>query len=79
MTWQKQQEKAFKEVKRVVTMQPVLKFYSLDEEVTLQCDANEKGLGAKQATCSFRFKGSLQNRTKLYADRKRVPQHCIWL
>ena len=27
-------------------MQPVLKFYSLDEEVTLQCDASEKGLGA---------------------------------
>ena len=45
-TWQKQQEKAFKEAKRVVTMQPVLKFYSLDEEVTLQCDASEKGLGA---------------------------------
>ena len=44
-TWQKQQEKAFKEAKRVVTMQPVLKFYSLDEEVTLQCDASEKGLG----------------------------------
>ena len=45
-TWQKQQEKAFKEAKRVVTMQLVLKFYSLDEEVTLQCDASEKGLGA---------------------------------
>ena len=45
-TWQKQQEKAFKEAKRVVTMQPVLKFYSLDEEVILQCDASEKGLGA---------------------------------
>ena len=27
-------------------MQPVLKYYSLTEEVTLQCDASEKGLGA---------------------------------
>ena len=27
-------------------MQPVLKYYSLTDEVTLQCDASEKGLGA---------------------------------
>ena len=44
--WQEQQEKAFKEVKQIVTVQPVLKYYSLSEEVTLQCDASEKGLGA---------------------------------
>ena len=44
--WQDQQEEAFNEVKRIVTVQPILKFYSMSEEVTLQCDASEKGLGA---------------------------------
>ena len=45
-TWQKEQQKAFQRAQRIVTMQPVLKYYSLTEEVTLQCDASEKGLGA---------------------------------
>ena len=45
-TWQKEQQKAFKRAQEIVTMQPVLKYYSLTDEVTLQCDASEKGLGA---------------------------------
>ena len=44
--WQDQQEETFNEVKRIVTVQPILKFYSMSQEVTLQCDASEKGLGA---------------------------------
>ena len=44
--WQDLQEEAFNEVKRIVTVQPILKFYSMSQEVTLQCDASEKGLGA---------------------------------
>ena len=30
----------------MITMSPVLKFYDVAEEVTIQCDASEKGLGA---------------------------------
>ena len=44
--WSSQHDKAFDEVKLLVTSQPVLKYYDVNEEVTLQCDASEKGLGA---------------------------------
>ena len=44
--WETQQEKAFKEMKMLVTTAPVLKFYNVSEEVTIQCDASEKGSGA---------------------------------
>ena len=45
-TWQSQQEEAFPSLKKMITMSPVLKFYDVTEEVTIQCDASEKGLGA---------------------------------
>jgi transposase InsO family protein len=44
--WSSQHERAFTEVKRLVSNHPVLKYYDVKEEVTLQCDASEKGLGA---------------------------------
>ena len=40
-----QQQEAFDRVKRLVTSTPVLKFYNVTEEVTLHCDAFDKGLG----------------------------------
>ena len=45
-TWQTQQEEAFQSLKTMITNAPVLKFYDLKEETTIQCDASEKGLGA---------------------------------
>ena len=45
-TWQKEQQKAFQGAQTIVTMQHVLKYYSLTEEVTLQCDPSKKGLDA---------------------------------
>ena len=44
-TWQTKQEEAFQSLKTMITNVPVLKFYDVKEEVTLQCDASEKGLG----------------------------------
>ena len=44
--WQTQQEEAFQALKTMITNVPVLKFYDLNEEATIQCDASEKGLGA---------------------------------
>ena len=44
--WSPQHDKAFSEVKQLTTKHPVLKYYDINEEVTLQCDASEKGLGA---------------------------------
>ena len=45
-TWSRQHDKAFNEVKQLVSKHPVLKYYDMKKEVTLQCNASEKGLGA---------------------------------
>ena len=36
---------AFEKLKEMVTHTPVLYYYNLKEEVTLQCDASQSGLG----------------------------------
>ena len=44
--WSKQHDEAFEEIKTLVTRHPVLKYYDMTEEVTIHCDASEKGLGS---------------------------------
>ena len=44
--WDQQHKEAFEKIKQLVTAQPVLKYYDINEEVTIQCDASDKGLGA---------------------------------
>ena len=44
--WSEQHDKAFDEVKKLVANHPVLKYYDINDEVTIQCDASERGLGA---------------------------------
>ena len=43
--WDKPQQQAFDTAKNLVTVQPVLKFYDVKQEVTRQCDSSEKALG----------------------------------
>lgn len=45
-TWQTNQDKALNTVKQLVTTAPVLRYYDVTEEVTVQSDASQKGLGA---------------------------------
>ena len=45
-SWQSQQESAFRMLQTMITKAPVLKFYDVRDEATIQCDASEKGLGA---------------------------------
>ena len=45
-TWAKQHDEAFATIQQLVIQHPVLKFYNIDEEVTIQTDASDKGLGA---------------------------------
>lgn len=42
--WDLQQEGAFKEVKQLVSTEPVLKYYNINVEVTVEWDASEIGL-----------------------------------
>ena len=44
--WQNEHEAAFEKVKALVTAAPLLKYYNPKEELTVQCDATDKGLGA---------------------------------
>ena len=45
-TWDQPQKQALENLKRAVTNTPVLRYYNLDDEVTIQCDASPSGLGA---------------------------------
>ena len=44
-TWGNAQQTAFETLKTAVSTAPVLRYYNLNEEVTLQCDASQSGLG----------------------------------
>ena len=44
--WLDVHDQAFKRIKELVTEAPVLRYYDPSEELTLQCDASDKGLGA---------------------------------
>ncbi|XP_041472642.1 uncharacterized protein K02A2.6-like [Lytechinus variegatus] len=44
--WGPAQERAYSRVKKLVTTAPVLRYYDVNEEVTIQCDASDTGLGA---------------------------------
>ena len=44
--WTKEQQLAFDTMKQLVGEITILKYYQPSEELTLQCDASEKGLGA---------------------------------
>ena len=45
-TWGSAQQAALEKLKEAVSSTPVLRYYSLNNEVTLQCDASQSGLGA---------------------------------
>ena len=44
--WTQVEEKALQEVKKLVTEAPVLSYYDPSSELTIQCDASQRGLGA---------------------------------
>ena len=44
--WQQTQEEAFANIRNLVTSSPVFRFYDVKDEVTVQCDVSDKGLGA---------------------------------
>ena len=45
-TWASQHDEAFATIQQLVIQHPVLKFYNIEEDVTIQTDASDKGLGA---------------------------------
>ena len=43
--WEEAQQKAFETLKTAISSTPVLRYYNIKDEVTLQCDASQSGLG----------------------------------
>ena len=66
--WPETQEKAWSDIKTATSRAPVLRFYSLQDEVTLQCDASDTGLGAVllqlQQPVSFASRALTQTETR---------------
>ena len=66
--WSDSQEKAWNDIKAAITQAPVLRYYSLNDEVTLQCDASDTGLGAAllqlQQPVSFSLRALTQTETR---------------
>ena len=44
-TWASQHDEALATIQQLVIQHPVLKFYNIEEDVTIQTDASDKGLG----------------------------------
>ena len=44
--WDEPQQSAFERLKQAVSATPVLRYYNLKEDVTIQCDASQRGLDA---------------------------------
>ena len=44
--WESQQDEAFQSIKHMISSTPVLKYYDVASETTIQCDASESDLGA---------------------------------
>ena len=75
-TWAKQHDTAFKKVNKLVVNHPILKYYDCNAEVTLQCDASKKGLGAvllQNGQPVALASKTLTNREKVSSNRERVP------
>ena len=68
--WSEKHDKAFDKVKKLVANYPVLKYYDINDEVTIQCDASERGLGATL----------LQNGQPVAGNQLRLRhEHCLQL
>ena len=44
--WDHPQQEALEALKKAVSSTPILRYYNLEEKVTLQCDSSQSGLGA---------------------------------
>ena len=80
--WSQHHETAFQEVQELVVKHPVLKYYDLQEEVTVQYDASEYGLGAallqNGQPVAFASR-SLSQTERQYAQIEKVFSDCLLL
>ena len=68
--WSDNQQKAFDEVKTLITCHPVLQHYDVTKEVTLRCDASQSGVGAALLQ-EGHFSSIYIPRSHLYREKQR--------
>jgi len=76
-TWQTQQEQAFQSLKSMITKAPVLKYYDLKVEATIQCDASEKGLGATLLQNGQPVAFASRSLTKAEQNYAQIEKECL--
>ena len=72
------QETAFKEVRgEIVVKHPVVKYYDLQEEVTVQCDASECGLGSALLQNGQPMAFSSQSLSQTERQYAQIEKECL--
>ena len=74
--WTPTHDKAFETVQKLVTEAPLLAFYNTQDELTIQCDASQTGLGAALMQ-NGRPLALTDTETRLCPDRKGDAGHCF--
>ena len=82
-TWARQHNEAFVAIQQLVIQHPVLKFYDVEEEVNIQPDASNKGLGAvltqNGQPVAFTTRTLLSDRAEICTHRERMPGNRLCL
>ena len=71
--WDELQQSAFECLKQAVSATPVLRYYNLKEDVTIQCDASQRGLKSIPVSC-FRVLEEVDHRANLPVSDERWQQ-----
>ena len=71
--WDEPQQSAFECLKQAVSAMPVLRYYNLKEDVTIQCDASQCGLKSIPVSC-FRVLEEVDHRANLPVSDERWQQ-----
>ena len=81
-TWDSVHDKAFEEIKRLLTQAPVLAYFDSTKELSIQCDASGQGLGAallqEGRPLAYASRALAQRyRNKVRNHREGDARHCI--
>ena len=59
--WLSQHEEAFSKIKELITQAPVLRYFDVNKEVTIECDSSDVGLGPRWLPSSLRLTSANTN------------------
>ena len=75
--WNKQQNKAFQQMKDYITSAKTLAYFSPQKEITVQVDTLQRGLGRQTGCLCIKF--TYSNRKELFPNWEGYVRHRIWM